>query len=67
VSTIDEETRDLFRRAAVREGKSLRQWCRDNGIVYETLVGREMPSVVPLSAVHDHSGKYFGECPACLK
>lgn len=65
MSELDEETRDLFKRAAAREGKSLRQWCRDNGIVYETLVGRDMPSDLPLSAIHDHSGKYFGECPAC--
>lgn len=67
MSELNEETRELFKRAAQREGKSLRKWCRDNGIVYETLVGRDMPSDLPLSAIHDHSGKYFGECPACTK
>jgi hypothetical protein len=65
VSEQDEQVRQLFRQQAAKEGKSLRQWCRDNGIVYETLVGRELPSDLPLSAMHDHDGKYFGSCPAC--
>jgi len=61
----DQQVRELFRAQAVKEGKSLRQWCRDNGIVYDTLVGREIPSEVPLSAVHDHDGSIFGSCPVC--
>jgi hypothetical protein len=65
VSEDDQKVRDLFREAAKGEGKSLRQWCRDNGIVYETLIGREIPGDVPLSSIHDHSGKIFGHCPAC--
>jgi hypothetical protein len=65
VSEDEKEIRELFRKAAEAEGKSLRAWCRDNGIVYETLIGREIPSDVPLSAVHDHDGKIFGHCPAC--
>jgi hypothetical protein len=67
VSEQDQEIRELFRAKAIAEGKSLRQWCRDNGIIYETLVGREIPSDLPLSAMHDHAGKYFGSCPACEK
>jgi len=63
----DEEVRNLFREAAIKEGKSLRQWCRDNGIVYETLIGREIPSDIPLSSVHDHDGNVFGSCPVCEK
>jgi hypothetical protein len=61
----DAEIRDLFRAAAAKEGKSLRQWCRDNGVVYETLIGRDLPSVIPLSSVHDHGGKYSDSCPVC--
>ena len=67
MSEQDEQIRELFRAKAISEGKSLRQWCRDNGIIYETLVGREIPSDLPLSAMHDHGGKYFGSCPACEK
>ena len=63
----DQQVRELFREAAKKEGKSLRQWCRDNGIVYETLVGREIPSDIPLSSIHDHDGSIFGVCPACEK
>ena len=63
----DKQVRELFREAARSEGKSLREWCRDNGIVYETLVGREIPSDTPLSAIHDHDGTYFGNCPVCEK
>jgi len=55
VSEDDQKVRELFREAAKKEGKSLRQWCRDNGIV------------TPLSAIHDHDGTYFGVCPACAK
>jgi len=63
----DQAIRDLFKQAAEKEGKSLRQWCKDNGIVYETLVGREMPSVSPLSSVHDHDGMFSGNCPVCYE
>jgi len=49
----DQQVRELFREAAKKEGKSLRQWCRDNGIVYDTLIGREIPSDTPLSVVYD--------------
>lgn len=65
MSEQDEQVRQLFRQQAEKEGKSLRQWCRDNGIIYETLVGREIPSDLPLSAVHDHDGNIFGVCPVC--
>ncbi len=65
MSEDDKVIRELFREAAKKEGKPLRQWCRENGIVYETLIGREIPSETPLSAVHDHSGEIFGHCPAC--
>ena len=65
MSELDKATRDLFREAAAKEGKSLRQWCRDNGIIYETLVNKPIPSPIPLSAVHDHNGKLFGSCPVC--
>ena len=61
----DAEIRDLFKAAAAKEGKSLRQWCRDNGVVYETLIGRDLPSVIPLSSVHVHGGKYSDACPGC--
>lgn len=67
MSEDDQKVRELFREAAKKEGKSLRGWCRENGIVYETLIGREMPSDLPLSAMHDHDGKYYGNCPACEK
>jgi hypothetical protein len=67
VSEDDQKVRELFREAAKKEGKSLRQWCRDNGIVYDTLIGREIISDTPLSAIHDHDGTYFGVCPACAK
>ena len=63
----DEEVRQLFKEAAAKEGKSLRQWCRENGIVYETLIGREIPSDVPLSSVHDHDGNIFSNCPVCTQ
>ena len=63
----DAEIRDLFKAAAAKEGKSLRQWCRDNGVVYETLIGRDLPSVIPLSSVHDHGGKDSDACPVCLE
>jgi len=65
MSEPDKATRDLFREAAAKEGKGLRQWCRDNGIIYETLVNKPIPSPIPLSAVHDHDGKLFGSCPVC--
>jgi hypothetical protein len=65
VSDEEKQIRELFRAAAIKEGKSLRQWCKDNGIVYETLIGREIPSVVPLSSVHDHKGMYSDSCPVC--
>ena len=65
MSEHDQEIREIFKKEAAREGKSLRQWCRDNGIVYDTLVGREIPSDTPLSAVHDHNGSIFGSCPVC--
>ncbi len=61
----DAEIRDLFKEAAAKEGKSLRQWCKDNGVVYETLIGRDMPSVSSLSSVHDHSGQYSDTGPVC--
>lgn len=61
----DQEVLALFKAAAEKDGKSLRQWCRDNGIVYETLVGREIPSVTPLSAVHDHENRVLDYCPVC--
>lgn len=61
----DAEIRELFKAAAAKEGKSLRQWCKDNGVVYETLIGRDLPSVIPLSSVHDHSGQYSDSCPVC--
>lgn len=67
MSEQDEQVRAFFRDQAIKEGKSLRQWCRDNGIIYETLVGREIPSDTPLSAVHDHDGSIFGSCPVCAK
>ena len=67
MSEQDEQVRAFFRDQATKEGKSLRQWCRDNGIIYETLVGREIPSDLPLSAMHDHAGTYFSSCPACEK
>lgn len=67
MSEDDQKVRELFREAAKKEGKSLRQWCRDNGIVYDTLIGREIPSDTPLSSIHDHDGTYFGVCPACTK
>jgi hypothetical protein len=67
MSDQDQAVRELFKEKAAQEGKSLRQWCRDNGIVYETLIGREIPSVIPTSAVHDHDGTIFGSCPACAQ
>ena len=67
MSEQDKEIREIFRAAANAEGKSLRQWCKDNGIVYETIIGRELPSVQPLSSVHDHSGKYSDSCPVCSR
>jgi hypothetical protein len=65
MSDDDRKIREIFRAAAEAEGVSLRQWCKDNGIVYETLIDREIPSVQPLSSVHDHDGKIFGTCPVC--
>lgn len=52
MSKHEEQTRLFFKKQAEAEGVSLREWCKNNGIIYESFFGKEdedIPGKVYLS------------------